>query len=342
MKFISRMLFICFLIIPFVLQGQNTQRDSFYIANWNMENFYDIKDDPAKDDQEYLPESPRKWDDEKYEQKISNLAKVINYMNNGCGPDILAVEEIENINVMKRLIYKLRDRDYMIAHRDSPDERGIDVGLMYDRNIFTIDSLAAIPVELPNKKPTRDILHVVLIHKGSKEKVHVYVNHWPSRTGGAEKSNINRIAAAEVLKRSLDTLAVTSPKSNIVILGDFNDEPDNESVEKYLGAKNFNCGTQLESALLNLSYAKYLNKEGSYLFDGKFDMIDQIIISDTFLDGNGLEYECNSFDVIKPPFMISQSGNKKGAAIPTFQGQNYLGGYSDHFPVGAKFRLKGE
>lgn len=342
MRMFIKVSLVLVLFFPFVSDCQDAQRDSFYVANWNLENLFDIIDDSVKNDKEFLPDSPHRWNDEKYEQKLTNLAKVINYMNNGCGPDILTVEEVENINVLKRLIYKLRDRDYIIAHRDSPDERGIDVGLLYDRSIFDIDSLAAIHVELPNHNPTRDILHVVLIHKKSKEKIHVYVNHWPSRRGGEQKSNINRISAAEVLKRSLDTLAATSQKSNVIILGDFNDEPNNESVEQYLGAKDFNCDSASNSFLVNLAYKNFSNKEGSYLFGGKFDMIDQIIISTTFLDGEHLEYECNSFDVIKPPFMISQKGNRKGGAISTFNGSIYIGGYSDHYPVGAKFRVKGK
>jgi len=331
---------ILILFLPSISNCQNVQRDSFYVANWNLENLYDIINDPIKDDKEFLPDSPRQWNEDKYEHKLTNLAKVINYMNNGCGPDILAVEEVENINVLKRLIYKLRDRDYIVAHRDSPDARGIDVGLLYDRSIFEIDSLAAIHVELPDHNPTRDILHVILIHKKSEEKIHVFVNHWPSRRGGEQKSNINRVSAAEVLRSSLDTLASTSPSSNVIILGDFNDEPNNESIEQYLGAKDFNCGSETNLTFVNLAYKKFLNNEGSYLFDKKFDMIDQIIISATFLDGKHLEYECNSFDVIKPSFMISQEGNRKGGAIPTFNGNIYVGGYSDHYPVGAKFRVK--
>ncbi|TSA29733.1 MAG: hypothetical protein D4R68_01680 [Ignavibacteriales bacterium] len=342
MRIFLKATFVLVLFLPLISNCQNAQRDSFYVANWNVENLFDTIHDPVKDDKEFLPDSPRQWNDEKYEQKLTNLAKVINYMNNGCGPDILAVEEVENINVLKRLIYKLRDRDYMVAHRDSPDARGIDVGLLYDRSIFDIDSLAAIHVELPDHNPTRDILHVVLIHKKSKEKVHVYVNHWPSRRGGEQKSNSNRVTAAEVLKSSLDTLALTSPKSNVIILGDFNDEPNNESIEQFLGAKDFDCGTATNSVWVNLAYKKFSNKEGSYFFGGKFDMIDQIIISTTFLDGKRLEYECNSFDVIKPPFMISQKGNREGGAIPTFNGNIYVGGYSDHYPVGAKFRVKGK
>lgn len=337
---IRRIVFIFVLFISLAANGQNSKRDSFYVATWNIENLYDTSDDTLKNDEEFLPGSVKRWNDERYDHKINNITKVINFMNHGCGPDILAMEEVENINVVKRLIYKMRDRDYVVAHRDSPDRRGIDVALMYDRNIFTIDSLAALHVELPNGNPTRDILHVVLIHKKSKEKIHIYTNHWPSRRGGEQKSNINRVTAANVLKKSLDTLAQTSPNSNVIILGDLNDEPNNESVEKILGAKNFECKRQSKNIFLNLAYKKFSNNEGSYLYRGKFDMIDQIIISSTFLDGKKFEYDCNSFEVVKPPFMVFGEGRREGGAIPTYEGNKYIGGFSDHFPVGAKFILK--
>lgn len=341
MHMIRRVIFLSVMILPFVLTAQTVRRDSFYVASWNLENLYDTVNDTLKNDEEFLPGSAKRWNDERFDRKLDNLVKVINYMNNGCGPDILALEEVENINVVKRLIYKMRDRDYIVVHRNSPDKRGIDVALIYDRNIFSIESVASLHVELPNGNPTRDILHAVLIFKKNKEKIHLYTNHWPSRIGGEEKSNINRVTAAKVLKSSLDTLARTSPKSNIIILGDFNDEPNNESVQSVLGAKDFECIKGRNNGLLNLSYKKFLNKEGSYLYGGKFDMIDQIIISSTYLDGKNSEYLCDSFSVIKPPFMVFDKGKRKGGAIPTYSGTEYIGGFSDHFPVGAKFILKG-
>lgn len=339
---IYRIVFFFIVILPIVHLSQTVKRDSFYVANWNLENLYDTVNDTLKNDEEFLPESRKQWNDARYEDKLNNLVKVINYMNNGCGPDILAMEEVENINVVKRLIYKMRDRDYIVVHRNSPDRRGIDVALLYDRNIFSINSVAALHVELPNGNPTRDILHVVLIYKKNKEKVHLYVNHWPSRIGGKEKSNINRVTAANVLKRSLDTLQQTSPGSNVIIIGDLNDEPNNESIETVLGAKDFECVKQPKNIFLNLAYKKYKSEEGSYLYGGKFDMLDQIIISSTFFDGNKFEYECNSFSVIKPEFIVSKDGKRKGGAIPTYEGAKYIGGFSDHFPVGAKFIFKGK
>ena len=331
---------IIIVVLPMVYFSQSIRRDSFYVANWNVENLYDVINDPLKDDEEFLPESSKQWNDARYEDKLNNLTKVINYMNNGCGPDILAMEEVENINVVKRLLYKMRDRDYIVAHRDSPDARGIDVALMYDRNVFDIANVEKLHVELPNASPTRDILYVVLIYKKNNEKVHLYVNHWPSRRGGEEKSNINRIAAAKVLKNHLAKLNKSAPNSNIIILGDFNDEPNNESIESVLGAKDFNCSKPGRNNLLNLTYKKYKGGEGSYLYGGKFDMLDQIIISSSFIDGRKLEYECDSFTVVKPQFMIMKEGNRKGGALPTYGGTQYLGGFSDHFPVGAKFILK--
>ena len=338
----NKAILICILLfLPVIHIGQTVKRDSLYVANWNMENLYDILDDELKNDEEFLPGSDRRWNEARYEDKLNNLVKVINYMNNGCGPDILAMEEVENINVVKGLIYKLRDRDYIVAHRNSPDKRGIDVSLIYDRGVLSIESLDALHVDLPNGNPTRDILHVALVYKKNKERMHIYVNHWPSRTGGEQKSNASRVAAAIVLKNNLDSLAIKSPGENIIILGDFNDEPGNESVEKVLGARDFNCSGKQKNVLLNLAYKKYNNKEGSYLFGSKFNMLDQIIISRALLDGKKMEYDCNSFSVIKPEFMIFREGRRKGGPIPTYEGKNYIGGFSDHFPVGAKFFLKG-
>ncbi|MFA7228352.1 MAG: endonuclease/exonuclease/phosphatase family protein [Melioribacteraceae bacterium] len=334
---------ILFLICAFfATSAQSTKPDSFFVATWNVENFYDTINDTLINDEEFLPESAKNWNDEKYEQKIDNLVKVINYMNNGCGPDILALEEVENINVIKRLIYKMRDRDYIVIHRDSPDLRGIDAAMIYDRNVFMIDSVEAVPVALPGGNPTRDILYASLIHKKSKEKIHFFINHWPSRRGGEEKSNINRLTAASVLKNELDTLKQIEKNSNIIILGDFNDEPDNESIAKILGAGDFECNNISGNSLLNLSFKTFLGKQGSYLYGGNFDMIDQIIVSSSFLDGFQIEYQCNSFEVIKPQFMIFEKGRRAGGALPTFEGSNYIGGFSDHFPIGAKFILKGK
>jgi predicted extracellular nuclease len=317
--------------------------DTVFVANWNVENLFDTMDDPKTNDSEFLPTSEKEWTEERLETKLDHLTHVINYMNHGCGPDLIALEEVENINVVKRLIYKLdRSRDYVVAHRDSPDERGIEACIVFDRNVFDIDRIVPIHVDIPTGYKTRDILHVIVIHKKSKTKFHFFANHWPSRIGGDEKTEPNRIAAAKVLRTVVDSLMKFDKDKQIVILGDFNDEPDNKSIDSVLNAKDFKCGQKKikKSTLLNLSYKKAGRGEGSYLYDGNWNMLDQIIISPNLMDGKKVDYKCGSFEIIKPEFMLIKSGKKAGGPSSTYSGKKYFGGYSDHFPVGAKFFYK--
>ncbi len=342
MRYYKTFLMISFTLVLFSFTSLQCQTDdhgkSFYVATWNIENLFDTKDDPDINDEEFLPESSRQWTIDRFETKISNLAKVINHMNDGCGPDIIAFQEVENLNVLKWLAYRFKHRDYIIAHRDSPDERGIDVALFYDRKVFDIEELDTLRVEIPTGTPTRYILHVALRHKNEKSVIHLFVNHWPSRRGGEVKSEPNRIAAAQVLRTSVNKILDEDKTSQIILLGDFNDEPENKSIIETLGASEFFCSIS-NNSLLNLSYTKASSNEGSYLFGSTWNMIDQIIISGSLFDKKGIDYLCDSYEVIKPDFMIIKEGDRKGGPLPTYSGSRYLGGYSDHFPVGAKFIL---
>lgn len=331
------------IFLPQILYCQTEKRETLYFAQFNIENLFDAVDDPNTNDAEFLPESEKFWTEGKINVKLNNLAKVINYLNNGKGPDVLAIEEVENFNMMKRLCYALKDREYIPAHRESKDARGIDVGLLYDRKVFQIEDLKTIEVILPTRYPTRDILHVTLKHKASSEIIHFFVNHWPSRRGGKEKSKVNREAAAKTLRIELDDLFVQEPNANVVLLGDFNDEPMDQSVYRMLKADDFNCGEEHKpNNMLNLAYKKAEQKDGSYLFARNWDMIDQIIVSPALNDGKKLEYECDSYEVVKPKFMIIESGDRASGALPTYMGSKYIGGYSDHFPVGARFYIKAD
>lgn len=336
----SALLFI--LIIPIESTCQRIDKEnSFYVASWNVENLFDTIDDPYINDSEFLPESEKEWTEDKFQKKLSNLAKVINYMNDGCGPDILGFSEVENINVLKWLIYKFKDRDYIIVHRDSPDQRGIDNAIIYDRKLFGIVEVDTIRVDIPTGTPTRYILHTILKHLKTDQSIHLFVNHWPSRSGGEVKSEPNRISAAETLKRTIDKIRSEEPDAKMILIGDFNDDPNNISVEQVLGARNFECNDQISgNEILNLSYKKFSEGEGSYLYGAKWNMIDQIMISSSLLKAVEIQYDCGSYEVIKPEFMIIQEGDRKGAPLRTYAGSRYLGGYSDHFPVGARFIFK--
>lgn len=317
-----------------------SKADTVTVAFWNVENLFDAIDDPAKDDAEFLPTAESNWTNERLDEKFSHLAKVINAMNNGRGPDVMGFGEVEHQALLDELIAKyFNNKDYGVVYAESPDARGIDVGLIYNKDKFKLAWMKADTVILPDKYATRLILNANLI-AGNNDSIHFFVNHWPSRRGGQEKSDINRIAAAKVLEANVQNLFGKDAKTKIIIMGDFNDNPDNSSIKEILKATGVTCDSVLmkpEKGLTNLAYRKFSVGQGSYFYAGKFDMIDQMIVSNNILTGKSVNYICESFDVFKPAFMVTETGKYKGAASPTYGGKKYLGGYSDHFPVTAKF-----
>ncbi|MBU2584830.1 MAG: endonuclease/exonuclease/phosphatase family protein, partial [Bacteroidetes bacterium] len=194
-------LFLSLLLSVLFLQSCSAQQN-YYVAFWNLENLFDTVDDPKNSgDDEYLPTSSSMWDNEKLDKKQSNLSKIIRSMNDGEGPDILGVCEIENRDVLEQMINKyLRDLDYDIIHYDSPDSRGIDVALIYKKDLFKYIGSRAINV--PIEGMTRDILRCELEAEG--ETLHIFVNHWPSRRGGEIESEPRRIKAATTLRKNVD------------------------------------------------------------------------------------------------------------------------------------------
>lgn len=318
---------------------------SLFVAFWNVENYFDTHDDPDIDDAEFLPDSEKKWDKEKFDTKTVNLAKVIATMNGGNGPDVLGFAEVENKGVLETLTGSLKENyglEYEIIHKDSPDGRGIDVALIYKRGVLEFIKFEAYPVELNDKYPTRDVFHVTLNAAG--KEVHFFVNHWPSRRGGQEESEKNRIAAAKTLRNAVDNLFEVSRSANLIIMGDFNDEPMNVSVAQTLDAKAFNCADKDPKAengvLYNLSYKKKSEGTGTYLYRSDWNMLDQIIVSGSLINGTTSVFPCDSFVIFKPAFIIQKEGNYAGSSLPTFGGKRYLGGYSDHFAVYAVFDLR--
>lgn len=318
--------------------------DTLVAAFWNLENLFDVINDPAKNDEDFLPTGIKEWTEERLDKKMYNLSRVIRSMNDGRGPDILGVCEVEHQHLLDSMIAKfLSDKPYVTAYAESPDNRGIDVGLIFDSTKFSLISISADTVKLADTWPTRLILNVNLLFK-LKDTIHTFINHWPSRSGGEERSEPNRIAAAKTLRNSVEKIMISNSNANILIIGDFNDEPLNSSILEHLGAQPFICSgaedfniAEDSTNLFNLSYASYADGEGSYMYRSNWNMLDQIIVSTRMIIGENLSYVCNSFEVYKPEFTITRSGSFKGAPFPTYGGNRYLGGYSDHFPVLAKF-----
>ena len=316
----------------------------FFVANWNVENLYDTEDDPDNDgDNEFLPNNvTTRWTQVRYETKLDNLAQVISGMNDGAGPDVLGLEEVENEDVLRDLVERLPGKRYGIVHVDSPDPRGIDTAMLFNRDRFSLLESHAYKVPLKWGE-TRDILHAALEDQDGEE-LHVLVNHWPSRGGGIEESEMKRVVAARTLAKSIARIYQREPAGRIVVLGDFNDTPSDRSIRDVLDAEFYPApsGEYDAAKIYNLASGKAKAGQGSFYhaFDGKVEwrMYDQIMASGALLQNAGGRRSEISLWVNKPAFMVEEHGWDKGSPVPTFENQeDYEGGYSDHFPVGVRF-----
>lgn len=319
--------------------------DTIVVSFWNLENLFDTIDDPNKKDEEWLPGGAKEWTEERLDKKFYNLARVIRSMNNNNGPDLLGVCEVENQAVLDSMVTRyLSDLGYKTAYLESPDNRGIDNGFIYRTDLFKLLNVQADTVHLSDGWPTRLIFGVNLLTK-ENEKITIFVNHWPSRSGGEQETEPNRIAAAKTLSSAVERILVNEANAKIFLIGDFNDEPTDISLLDYLKAEPLKCDSNntlnlvedVETSLLNLSFDLYEKGIGSYKYKDDWNMLDQIIVTRELILDQTFRYICNSFEVYKPDYIVTQSGNYKDAPFPTYGGSRYLGGYSDHFPVIAKF-----
>lgn len=334
---------LVFVIFSGVVSCQ-TDNDTLFIGSWNLQNLFDTVDDSLKDDKEFLPGSDLEWSEDRLDKKMYNHSRVIRMMNNGQGPDILGVCEVENEAVLAEMVNRyLPDLGYDVAYIESPDNRGIDNGLIFKREKFKLLSMLADTVHLADGWPTRLIVGVNLL-MNDKDVFTVFVNHWPSRRGGQIESEPNRIAAALTLRKSVDRIFAADSNAMLIIIGDFNDEPTDKSILEELKAHPLKCDSlqsdfefASEKELFNVSFEVYENGEGSYKYKDDWNLLDQVIISGSLVTGMDYKYLCGSFEIFKPEFIVTKTGQYAGTPFPTYGGSRYLGGYSDHFPVTAKF-----
>ena len=310
--------------------GFAQKRTAGAIAFYNVENLFDTVDSPDTEDSEFTPTGKNEWTVERYGEKLANMAKVLSQVANGA--DIIGLAEVENLSVLIDLVAQpaLEKMDYQIIHQDSPDYRGIDVGLLYRPGRFKILNYRAIPfpqTEETNFR-TRDILHVTGLYLG--DTLHVFVNHWPSRRGGkADK----RILAGQQLRKEVEVLLNKNPQAKIVVMGDLNDDPINKSVKKELRAVT-DIDDLENGDLFNTSAPTFRKGYGTLMYKGTWNLFDQIIVSQGLLSGNaGIQYQPESFSVFGPDFMRVKTGQFAGGPLRTFSFGVYQGGYSDHFPT---------
>jgi predicted extracellular nuclease len=316
---------------------RNPQHSStFRIAFYNVENLFDTIDDPGINDADFLPDSRIPWTSERYELKLDHLGQVMSDLSRPKPAAMIGLCEVENKAVLNELLKSpsLVTYQYRFVHRESPDERGIDNALVYDPNQFQPVYVRNIFVDLQAEPEdlTRDILYVKGFSKRSKgDTLHVFVNHWPSRSEGQEASEPKRMRAAEVLKTVTDSIMAANPQELIVIMGDLNDEPSNKSVAKVLNALP-PAGNPEGNKLYNLMEPLYREGKGT-LYYKDWDLFDQIIISGNFWNKNkGLAYSGNQGSIFSADYLLFT--NKEGVSRPNrTAAKEYYGGYSDHLPV---------
>ncbi len=318
--------------------SEKDKRGDFRVLFYNVENLFDCFNDSLTMDDEFLPQGERGWTWDKYQKKSRKIGKVILSAGAWEFPDLIGLCEIENRFVLDGLfkIGYLNKAGYQIIHRESPDRRGIDVALIYQARTFQpIDtSFLQLFYKGESNSTTREILYV----KGkthTNDTLHVFVNHWPSRWGGQFNSEHKRISAAKLLKRKIFEIRKSDSKAKILIMGDFNDYPDDRSVQLVLKALSPK-GSFENDQLYNLAEV-FLNKAGvgSHKYQGKWGMLDQFIVSGALLTKTGCLYcQRNGMSIFKPNFLLEKDGTYYGEKpFRSFVGYKYNNGFSDHLPI---------
>ena len=355
-----KQIIVALLLITIVNKGftQEKKFELHTIAFYNLENLFDTINDPNINDEEYLP--AKGWTYKNYKKKLDNLSRVIVEIGSNeqqkSSPTIIGVCEIENRRVLEDLVKhpKLASRGYNIIHFDSPDKRGIDVGLLYQGKYFTPTSYTNVPLYIyeDNSKNgkkikeeseetddkgsvdsktkriyTRDQLLVTGILDG--EEISFIVNHWPSRSGGEKKSSPNREAAGRLNRTIIDSLYKINPNAKIITMGDLNDGPYNKSVKRELGAKASKDEVK-QFGIYNPMEKMSQDGIGTLAYRDSWDLFDQMMLSEPFVRKDFSTWTFWKAGVYNKPFLIQKEGPWKGYPL---RNSNGVPGFSDHFPV---------
>ena len=332
------------LSLSFFINGNAQEKKKFKahtIAFYNLENLFDTENDPDKFD-ERSPIMEMKGDvEEVYKKKVHNMARVIadvgfDVTNNT--PAIIGVSEVENIKVLEDLVNDslLLKKDYGIVHYHSPDVRGIDVALLYQKSLFTPTTTSSRELVIYDDSTrkrvyTRDQLLVT--GKFDGEMIHLIVNHWPSRSGGEARSRPKRVAAAKLNKRIIDSLQSIDPYAKIFTMGDFNDDPTNDSMKKVLKAERNKDKVELKG--IYNPYENMFKKDGlgTTAYRDAWSLFDQILITKPLLEKDFSSYRFYKAGIYNKLYLTEKKGRWKGYPKRSFSNGNFTDGFSDHFPV---------
>ena len=332
--------------------AQKTQ--NHVIGFYNLENLFDVYDDPVKNDGEFLPDGKNKWTEAKYQKKLQNMAKVIRAMKeeNGVWHALLGVSEIENRLVLEDLVWEeqIREANYQIIHYDGPDRRGVDVALLYDPKVFTFIESESIPFTFEGSSidfvmtkeqqdyfKTRDVL---MVH-GTIDGEHfaVYVAHLPSRAGGKKGGNQLRDRGGEIMYNHAMQMQAKYPGIKIICMGDMNDNPTDPSMAEYLHGKELIedvTDTEFFSPFTSMLKAGF----GSLAYQGVWSIYDLLLVNNALAHPQQGTFGLRQLHkkgyygrIFNPKFLTNQSGQYKGTPFRTFSNGAFIGGYSDHYPT---------
>ena len=314
---------------------QKKKQDLFTIAFYNLENLFDTRDDLRTLDDDFTPEGRKKWTKKRYRKKLIKLARTIQKLGQnkaGKGPALLGIAEVENKKVIRDLLKTgpLKDTPYEIVHYESPDERGIDTALLFNRNCFEL--LFSEPIELiiedeeGDRDTTRDILYAHGRLNG--EEMHLFVNHWPSRRAGEDETEYKRINAADRLLDYMSEIESGTSNPNYILMGDFNDGPHTKSIRHLVETKG----------LYNPMEKLLTPERGSANYRRSWSLFDQIIVSHSFFNYEKGTHSFAHANIFDAHFLKEWKGKYRGNPFRTYVGRKYKGGYSDHFPVYIQFK----
>lgn len=306
------------------------------VGFYNLENLFDTINQPDVNDEDFTPKGSYQYSPDRYIFKLNRLSEVISQVGRDVDPKglmVIGVSEIENRSVLEDLVRteKLRPMNLGVVHFDGPDRRGVDVGMLYRQDLFRVLSARSVRLHTPEDTAFRTRDQLVVTGTFDGDTLHVIVNHWPSRSGGEERSAPKRIAAAQLTRHCVDSLYRIYPRAKIVVMGDLNDDPTNVSVTEHLGAVG-KTGKLEKQGLFNPMWKLYKDGVGSLAYQDSWNLFDQLIVSEPLVNDR-IGYRFLRANVFNKPFLLQKEGSFKGYPWRTYVGSAFKGGYSDHLPT---------
>ncbi len=342
MMYKKRILLALLLLAAVVsMKAQQKQYQVYGVGFYNQENLFDTVHDYGKNDYEYLPDGGNKWNSLKYSNKLHNMAKALSELgtdvlpaNVGCA--VIGMAEVENANALNDLIAQpeLKARGYRFCHIEGPDRRGVDCAMLYNPALFKVRNVKLVNYVQELEKDSTFFTRGFLVVSGTMagEHVTVIVCHWPSRFSGS----FYRESAGRQVRAVKDSVLADDPKCKVFVMGDMNDDPHDRSLARELRARR--TMEEVQDGDMYNPWWRILEKgSGTLLYDGRWNLFDQIVMSPNLLNLNG-EKDFSTLkywkaQIFRRDYLLQQEGAYKSSPKRTHASGVWLNGYSDHLPV---------